>query len=150
MARINKIEKKCDLQTQAIEDMESFSYRYNIKIYGVPMTTENESSEQTTNLCLKLFAAKGVNDCTIHDIDIAHRLPTQNASNHTNAIVCKFARRITMERIMTARNQISNVTASQLNIPDSIPLNRLSIFDQGGSRLMRPMRKRQSEFGENN
>ena len=55
------------------------------------MTTENESSEQTTNLCLKLFAAiTGVNDCTIHDIDIAHRLPTQNAANHTNAIVCKL------------------------------------------------------------
>ena len=128
-ARIDKIEKKCDLLTQAIEDMESYSYRYNIKIYGVPMTTENESSEQTTNLCLKLFAAMGVSDCTIHDIDIAHRLPAQNASNHTNAIVCKFTRRITKERIMSARNQISNVTASQLNIPDSMPLNRLSIFD---------------------
>ena len=57
--RIDKIEKNCDLLTQVIEDMESYSYRYNIKIYGVPVTTENESSEQTTNLCLKLFCSNG-------------------------------------------------------------------------------------------
>ena len=98
--RIDKIEKKCDLITQAVDDMESYSYRYNIKIHGVPMTTENESSEQTTNLCLKLFAAIGVGDCTIQDIDIAHRLPARNPSNRPNAIVCKFTRRIVKERIM--------------------------------------------------
>ena len=77
--------------------MESYSYRYNVKIYGVPMTTENESSEQTMNLCLKLFAAMGVSDCKFHNIDIAHRLPARNASNHTKAIVCKFTRRTTKE-----------------------------------------------------
>ena len=126
-ARIDKIEKKCDLLTQAIDDIESYSYRYNIKIYGVPMATENESSEETTKLCLKLFQAMGISDCTIQDI--AHRLPARNASNRPNAIVCKFTRRITKERIMAARNQISNVTASQLDIPSSVPLNRLSIFD---------------------
>ena len=27
--RIDKIEKKCDLITQAVDDMESYSYRYN-------------------------------------------------------------------------------------------------------------------------
>ena len=60
---------------------------------------------------------------------LAHRLPAGNASNQTNAIVCKFTRRITTERIMNARNQTSNVTASQLNIPASVLLNKLSIFD---------------------
>jgi hypothetical protein len=127
--RIDKIEKKCDLITQAVYDMESYSYRYNIRIHGVPMTTENESSEQTTNLCLKLFAAISVSDCTIQDIDIARRLPARNPSNRPNAIVCKFTRIIVKERIMAARKQISNVSASQLDLPGSVPLNRLSIFD---------------------
>ena len=98
-------------------------------IYGVPMNTENESSEQATKLCLKLFAAIGFSDCTIQDIDIAHRLPARNASNRPDAIVCKFTRPITKERIMATRNQISNVTANQLKISGSVPLNRSSIFD---------------------
>ena len=45
------------------------------------MTAEHETCEQTTNLCLKLFAAIGVHDCTVQDIVIAHHVPALNMTN---------------------------------------------------------------------
>ena len=48
-----------------------YSYQYNLKIVGVPEVKEHESSQDTANLCLKLFSGLGV-DISITDIDIAH------------------------------------------------------------------------------
>ncbi len=38
----------------------------------MPQHNENESAEETTQMCLKLFAALGA-DVSIQDIDISHR-----------------------------------------------------------------------------
>ena len=43
-----------------------YSYQYNIKI-----TSDRETSEETVNFCLMMFAGIGV-DISISDIDIAH------------------------------------------------------------------------------
>ncbi|CAB4034207.1 Hypothetical predicted protein [Paramuricea clavata] len=66
--RLDKIEKKCDSITQAVDDIESYSYRYNIKIHGVPMTAENESTSQ-----LDLPGSAPLNRLSIYD----HLTPKQ-------------------------------------------------------------------------
>ena len=44
---------------KAIGDMLFYSYQYNLKIVGVPHVGETESSEETVELCVKLFSALG-------------------------------------------------------------------------------------------
>ena len=48
---------------------------------------EHETSQQTADLCVKLFVALGVEDVSLNDIDIAHRMPSRVASNIPNVIV---------------------------------------------------------------
>ena len=56
---------------KAIDELLFYSFQYNLKIVGVPQVNEKESSEETAELCIKLFSGIGV-DVTISDIDIAH------------------------------------------------------------------------------
>ncbi|PFX17565.1 hypothetical protein AWC38_SpisGene18104 [Stylophora pistillata] len=72
--RLYFLEKNVDRIDKAIDDMLHCSYQYNLKIVGVPQVNENESAEDTANLCLKLFSALG-NNVSVYDIDIAHRVP---------------------------------------------------------------------------
>ena len=59
---------------KAIDDMLFYSFQYNLRIVGVLHVGEIESSEETVELCVKLFSALGV-ETPISDIDIAHRVP---------------------------------------------------------------------------
>ena len=49
------------------------SYQLGIKVVGVPIVTERETSQQTAHLCLKVVAALGVEDVTFSDNDTAYR-----------------------------------------------------------------------------
>ena len=124
------ISKKCDEITEAINAAEVYSYKYNIKILGVPQIEEKESAESTVDLCMELFSAMGVNDVSLQDIDIAHRVSSRRPSSHPNAIVCKFVRRLAKEKIMAARKQLSNVKPDQLGIEMAFPSSfRVRVFD---------------------
>ena len=84
ISRVNQISALCD--------------QYNIRIVGVPAVAEQETSQQTAELCMSLFAALRVEEVSFKDIDTAHRVPSRVASNRPNAIICKFVRRIARER----------------------------------------------------
>ena len=58
----------------SMNDLLKYSFQYNVKIIGFPERDEHESSETTTQLCLKLFHAIGAEGVTKNDIDIAHRV----------------------------------------------------------------------------
>jgi len=89
--------------TKSIEASEAYSYQFNIKMVGVPTVAESETTQQTADLCIKLFAALRVEGVSLNDIDTAHRVPSRVASNRPNAIICKFVRRLTREEVMAAR-----------------------------------------------
>ena len=63
---------------------------------------EKESAEETSSLCVKLLREMGA-EVTIHDIDMAHRVPTREAHGGPKPIVCKFVRRL-------ARNMVINLS----------------------------------------
>ena len=100
--RLDLLEKNFDRIDKAIDDIPHYSYQYNLKIVGVPQINENESAEDTANLCLKLFSSLG-NDISSSDIDIAHRVLQRNATTDNgrrrqpNAIICKFTRRMSRQ-----------------------------------------------------
>jgi len=103
ISRVNEISTLCDYITKSVEASEAYSYQFNIKTVGVPTVPERETTEQTADLCIKLFATLGVEEATFNDIDTAHRMPSRVASNRPNAIICKFACRLTREKVMAAR-----------------------------------------------
>ena len=93
-ARVDQISTRCNDIDKCVEAMEEYSYQFNVKIVGMPLKAETESPETTANLCLQLFAALGVKDVLLQDIDIAHRVPARRAFSRPNAIICKFVRRL--------------------------------------------------------
>lgn len=74
---LTKISMKVYEIDDAIEALTAYSYQYNIKILGIPQTNENETAQDTVEICLKLFSElkANVHDC---DIDIAHRVKSRN------------------------------------------------------------------------
>ena len=85
--RVEEISIRCDRITKCLDAFEEYSYQYNIKIVGLPTVAENETSDHTTHLCLKRFSALGVEDVTVSDIDIAHRVPSRTASKITDRML---------------------------------------------------------------
>ena len=73
----------------------------------MPMVAERETPEQTVALCRNLFSVIGVKHVSLNDIDIAHRVPTRRPSDHPNAVVCKFVRRLARDKIMVARKAVT-------------------------------------------
>ena len=88
----------------SIEQLQRYSFQYNIKIIGLPESETHESASQTASLCTNLFKAAGI-EISNQDIDITHRIPTRIATSGPRPIVCKFTRRIVKEQVMNARNE---------------------------------------------
>lgn len=136
---LQKLSRRLDILTEnvtridkAIDEMLFYSYQYNVKIVGVPHVSENESSEETVELCVKLFSALGV-ETPISDIDIAHRVPQRNnmSSNgrrRPNPIICKFTRRMTREKVLAAKSNTSSLTVDNLGLPTTATVDRIAIY----------------------
>ena len=103
-AKLNGLDHRCNELCLAIDEMQAYSYQYNIrKIFGLPTFAERENSKSTANLCIQLFHSMGVKDVSMQDIDLAHRDPARKASSRPNPIICKYVRRQVKERVMAAR-----------------------------------------------
>ena len=88
-AKLNGLDHRCNELRLAIDEMQAYSYQYNIKIFGLPTFAERENSESTAKLCKHLFQSMGVKDVSMQDIDIPHRVPARKASSRPNPIICK-------------------------------------------------------------
>ena len=75
-SRLNLLSGQVEKVAITIEEIQRYSYQYNIKIIGLPETDVHESASTTAALCLSLFNAVGIDICS-QDIDIAHRTPTR-------------------------------------------------------------------------
>ena len=107
------------------------SYSFNVKLVGVPEIAETGSKEpaiDTTKLCVRIFQAMGCN-ISINDIDIAHRVPTRNATNGPRPIICRFVRRLIREEVMTRRREISRIDPKDVGLGDSAELSNSMVLD---------------------
>ena len=126
---------------KAIDELLFYSFQYNVKIIGVPQVNEKESSEEPAELCVKLFSGIGV-DVSISDIDIAHRVPQRNTTNSNgrqrrqhNSIICRFTRRLVRDKVLTARNNASQLTVYNLELPSSATIDWIAIYSHLTPRL---------------
>ena len=140
----------CDRIAKSIDAFETYSYQFNVKTVAVSMAAEQETSQQTAGLCVKLFAAVGVEDISLSDIDIAHRVPSRVASNRPNAIVCKFVRRLAKEKVMAARRQVDGLDAVQLGLDARAYVSHISLYDHLISRIQELLYKSKKFKNDNN
>lgn len=121
-SEVNVISQKCEKIANSIEQLEEYSYQFNVKIVGMPQEQQTETADQTSKLCIDLFHKIGA-EVTLQDIDIAHRVPSRRPGNHANAIICKFVRRLARENVMAARKKANDLQP------------RISIYDHLTPRL---------------
>ena len=127
-SRVSTVSKRCDEIAAAIDEMLLYSYQYNLKIVGMPMLSERKTTKETANLCLKLFSAMGVEDIDLHEIDIAHRVPGRQPTNKPKAIICKFVRRLTKDRVMSLWREAFNLRPEDLGF-DAEQICQIRVYD---------------------
>ena len=125
--RLN-ISNRCEEITNYIDNAEDYSYQFNVKIIGMPVASADESVEETTGLCLRLFQLIEAKDISILDIDIARRVRLRVSSNRPNPIICRFVR-LARNRVIACRKCVSNVMSDQLGFDSSIPVEGLPFFE---------------------
>lgn len=112
-SRLNAIDEQVETIANSIEESRQYSYKYNLKITGIPQLNSRESAVETTQLCINLFNKLGV-DVHQYDIDIAHRVSARGASAGPKPIICKFVRRVVKEQIMEVRKRITDFQAGDI------------------------------------
>ena len=124
-----EISTRVDEIGKAVDSMCEYSYEYNVKIVGMPELSEQESYSQTSGLCIKLFSDMRA-DVSLHDIDIAHRVPRRNATvGAPKPIICKFVRRLSKEAVMARRNDACKADPNSLGFGEGVSLSSVRIFD---------------------
>lgn len=134
-ARVDEISTLCDRITKSVEASEAYSYQFNLKIVGVPTVAERETPQQTANICLKLFAALGVENVSLSDIDMVHRVPSRVASNRPNAIICKFVRRLAKDNVMANRRNVNGLSSADLGFSSDTDVSHINLYDHLTPRL---------------
>ena len=129
--KLAEISSKADNMAAAIDDLQKYSFQYNVKIVGIPNLQEShESAEATAELCVKLFHAMGATGVTANDIDIAHRVSTRRSDGHyAKPIVCKFVRRLAREEVMKRRRDISKVNPATLGLRPEFKMDDIRVYE---------------------
>ena len=129
--RLNFLSDRVDEMAIEIDNLVQHSYSFNVNLVGVPEIAESGSKEpgiDTTKLCVRIFQAMGCN-ISINDIDIAHRVPTRNATSGPKPIICSFVRRLTREEVMSRRREISRVDPKDVDLGDAAELSNSMVLD---------------------
>lgn len=134
-ANLNQLRSRLDLLAARVEEISTtleqvqrYSYQYNIKIIGLPETDAHESASDTTALCLNLFKQTGVSIAN-YDIDIAHRIPTRNATSGPRPVICKFTRRSMKDQVLNVRKDACKVSATSIGLPAECSMQDVKLFD---------------------
>ena len=118
-----------------MNEMQDYSYAFNIKILGVPELKVNEDAFETSNLCVNLFNRMGAN-ITINDIDIAHRVSFRDSSrSEPKPITCKFGRRLARNNVLAVRREASSVAARDVGLEVSQDMSKILILDHLTPRM---------------
>ena len=64
-------------------------------------------------------------EVTIHDIDMAHRVPTREAHGGPKPIVCKFVRRLAQNKVINRRLESHNLRPANLGFAESVNLSNV-------------------------
>ena len=74
--KLEALKAKVDAIGNAIDEIQEYSFQYNVKIVGVPERLQDDSTASISKLCLNIFKETGA-DVSMYDIDTAHRVPSR-------------------------------------------------------------------------
>jgi len=72
-----------------IDEIQHYSYQYNVKVVGLPEIDPQESASATTSLCISLLKASGV-DINNQDVNIVHCVATRQAIAGPRLVICNL------------------------------------------------------------
>ena len=93
------------IQEARIVELEQYSRRTNIKIFGVPKTANNGGKENTVDIVKNIFANRLQQTITTADILAAHRIPTRNKTQ-PRPIIVNFLRPESQESVLRSRRKL--------------------------------------------
>ena len=96
-----------------LDKLEQYGRRENIKIYGIP----ESANEDTTDVVVKLGNQLGVN-LVRSDISIAHRLPGGRNKEKPAGIIAKFVRRERKIEVMKRKKMLKELKQSVFIVED--------------------------------
>ena len=127
---LEDISRKAYKIEEEVEAIQQYSYQYNLKITGIPLSQKQESAINTSETCIKLFHKIGATNVSLQDIDIAHRVPKRRQdTSQPPAIICKFTRRLAKELVLQNRRQAKTVKACDLGLNSQIAIDKIMIFE---------------------
>ena len=135
--RLDDIEESLGNLEIAVNEMQDYSYAFNIIILGVPELKVTKSPPKPVIFALICrFNRMGAN-ITINDIDIAHRVSFRDSSRSEPkpSIICKFVRRLARNNVMAVRREASSVAARDVGLEDSQDMSKVLILDHLTPRM---------------
>lgn len=91
-------------QGMELNDIEQYSRRNNLRIYGIDDRNFRETPEETAQKLVSLFHDKLDLDLSVKDIDIAHRMG-RFSQTANRPIVCRMVQRVNALKVMRARRK---------------------------------------------
>ena len=127
--RLNKLSAEVSRVGNAIDEVEEYSYQFNVKILIGLTEKSSETAAETSALCVKLFQEMGA-EVFLSDIDIAPRVPSRQQNGAPKPVICKFVRRLAKASVMETRQSASQVNPSNIGLSADSVLDRVRISPQ--------------------
>lgn len=89
---ITELSSKVDTAGKAVDELQYYSYQFNVKIINVPEIKQQETARETSDHCVALFNGMGA-VVSLQDLDVALRVPRRDQDG-LKPIICKFIRRL--------------------------------------------------------
>ena len=103
-AKLKELAVELNRISRSIDEFEEYIYQYNVKIVGVPQTSQAESSATTSALCERWLFQAMASPVSIQDINTAHGVPTRNTRiGGPRLIICRFIMRVLKDNVMTQK-----------------------------------------------
>lgn len=96
-------------QERSLNDLEQYTRRNSVRIYGLLDKDKSESIEATCNLVISTLNTKLKLKLAPRDIDISHRLG-KFSPDANRPVICKFVSRVVKKNVMSVRRQLKGTS----------------------------------------
>ena len=124
LEKVNETEQVVKINAMHINDMEQYTRRNNIRIYGVDDRNKHETAEETADAVCKLIDKDLKLNLDPREISIAHRIG-QFQKDGNRVIICSFVSRTIRNEVMKRRRMLKVTQRLRQNQPKQQIQNRL-------------------------
>lgn len=117
--KVTKDEARIDACQQRITDLERYSRRWNLRLFGVKETEKEDARKKVIELCQKLLPE--YKDRILHTVDTVHRIgPKRLNSDRPRALIIRFSSRICRDDIWRAAKISSFLKDNNLKFAEDL------------------------------